>query len=114
MVALYNDLKVYNRSAAKSLKEGMEEILTLQKLEINEKFKRSFGTTNSIESLNSQIGKYTRNVKRWYDSEMIYRWMATALEQIEPKLNKVSNSKYLPILRVAIQNHLKISTKKRA
>ena len=113
LMSLHNDLKDYNRSAANSLLEGITELLTLQKLRLNEKFKRSFGTTNSIESLNSQIEKYIRKVKRWYNSDMIYRWMATALMEIEPKMRKVANSKHLPGLREAIQETLGISTKNR-
>jgi len=113
LMSLYEDLKEYNRSAANSLLEGLPELLTLQKLGVNEKFKRTFGTTNSIESLNSQIGKYIRKVKRWHNSDMIYRFMATALLEIEPKMRKIANAKHLPLLRVAIQNTLDISTKNR-
>jgi len=113
LMAIHRDLKDYNRSAANSLLEGIEELLTLQKLGLNEKFKRTFGTTNSIESLNSQIVKYTRKAKRWYDSDMIYRWIATALLEIEPNLNKVFNSKHLRLMREQINSTLSISTKNR-
>lgn len=113
LMNLKKDLQDYNRSAANSLDEGLQELLTLQKLGINEKFKRSFGTTNSIESLNSQIGKYIRKVKRWYNSDMVYRWIATALLEIEPKLRKVANAKHLHLMRSAIQQTLDISTKNR-
>jgi len=113
LMSLHKDLKDYNRSAANSLLEGLPELLTLQKLGLNEKFKRTFGTTNSIESLNSQIGKYIRKVKRWYNSDMVYRFMATALIEIEPKMRKVANAKHLPLLRATIQQALDISTKNR-
>lgn len=113
LMSLQKDLKDYNRSAANSLAEGIQELLTLQKLGLNEKFKRSFATTNSIESLNSQIGKYIRKVKRWYNSDMVYRWMATALLEIEPKLKKVANAKHLHLMRKAIHKTLDISTKNR-
>jgi len=111
LMDIYRDLKDYNRSAANSLLEGIEQILTLQRLGINEEFKRSFGTTNSIESLNSQIIKYTRKAKRWYNSDMIHRWMATALLEIEPNLNKVFNHKQLKLMREQLQSTLSISTK---
>jgi transposase-like protein len=101
--ALVGILQPINRSAAKSLEEGMEEILTLQKLGMNSKFKRQLVTTNAIESLNSQIGKYLRKVKRWQNSDMIYRWMATALLESEQKFRKVGKAKHLPQLRKAIQ-----------
>jgi len=46
------DLKTLNISAARSLNEGLEEILTLHKLGLKVEFGRSFSTTNCIENLN--------------------------------------------------------------
>ncbi len=52
------DLRQLNLSAVKSLDEGMEETLTLLKLGMSGNFGVSLGTTNCIESLNSQLGRY--------------------------------------------------------
>lgn len=62
---LMADLKTLNISAARSLDEGLEEILTLHKLGLNVEFGRSFSTTNCIENLNSQLKKYIGRVKNW-------------------------------------------------
>lgn len=89
------ELKGINPSAARSLLEGMEETLTLQKLGINDIFARSFGTTNCIESIHSSVERYTRKVTRWRQGDMRQRWVALALEHIEPRLNKVANYKHI-------------------
>ena len=60
---LKRDLEKINLSAARSLQEGMEDILTLHRLGLNEDFSKSFATTNCIENLNSQIRKYLHKVK---------------------------------------------------
>ncbi len=67
------DLERINLSAARSLSEGLEETLTLQRLGLKELFGRSFATTNIIENLNSQMNRYLRNVKRWQSSIQRYR-----------------------------------------
>src|SRR5205085_8611506 len=58
---LAKELERDNRSAANSLREGLSETLTLQRLKMTD-FARSFATTNCIENLNSQLEKTTRNV----------------------------------------------------
>ena len=118
LMNIHKDLEKINQNAANSLLEGLEETLTLQKLEIAQIFSRSLGTTNCIESLNSQMAKYVRNVKRWTNSNQRQRWVASALLTLENNLNKIHNFKHLNKLKEAIKNHLtkkitlKISTRK--
>jgi putative transposase len=100
------DLKVDNMSAARSLKEGLEETLTLHRLGLSENFKRSFSTTNAIENLNSQIGKYLRNVKNWQNSNQRYRWVACALFEIERRMRRVNNYKKLHEMRVVLKQEV--------
>ncbi len=59
---IHEQLIVLNRSAANSLKEGLEETMTIQRLGLMPLFGRSFTTTNCIESLNSGIEKYAGKV----------------------------------------------------
>ena len=92
-------MRVINYSASSSLQEGFEETLTLQRLGMFDKLGRSFKTTNCIESLNRQIGIYTDRISRWKNSNQRRRWTATAMLEIEPKLQKVNNHKYLNELR---------------
>lgn len=106
LMDLVNELKKINLSAANSLLEGLEELLTLHKLGVNEEFSVSFSTTNCIESVNSQIRKYAGRVKNWSSSDQRYRWMAAALLEIEYKLRKVDNFRNLKIMKEAIKKHV--------
>jgi len=118
---IHADLLGLNRSAANSLKEGLEETLTLQRMGMIQFFGRSFATTNCIESINSGIGKYTGKVTRWMDSNQKYRWTVMACLEMEQRMHKVANYKKLYLLKIALKNEalkrkeplepLKISTK---
>jgi len=99
------ELKKISISAYNSLMEGFEETLALQKLGLHN-FSRSFGTTNCIESLNSQIQKYTRKVKHWQTADQRLRWVAMAIMNAELRMNKVSNSKDLKKMTTKIKSHV--------
>ncbi len=109
-LSLIQRLEKLNRHAASSLQEGLEELLTLHKLDMTEEFSTSFSTTNCIESVNAQIQKYIRRVTHWSSSDQRYRWLAAALLEIELKLHKVRNFKHLYKLKKAIENQLKKQT----
>ncbi|KKL70408.1 hypothetical protein LCGC14_2105210 [marine sediment metagenome] len=107
---LKRDLEVINLSAARSLEEGLEDILTLHRLGLNVDFSKSFATTNCIENLNSQIGKYLNKVKYWKNSKERYRWIAAALLEIELKMRKVNNFRILNQMQKTIKEEIKKRT----
>ena len=78
---LANSLTKTYPGAAASLREGLDETLTLIRLGIDDALYKTLRTTNPIENLNGLIGHYTRNVKRWRDGQMVLRWIATSLNQ---------------------------------
>lgn len=98
---LAKEIERQNRSAANSLREGLNETLTLHRLAMTE-FSLSFATTNCIESLNSQIGSATRKVKRWTRSDQRHRWVAIGPLEAEQRMRKVDNHQRLPHLQRAI------------
>lgn len=102
LLSLAKQLEPINLSAAKSLKEGMEDLLTLHRLGMQELFGRTFSTTNCIENLNSQLGKYLHKVKYWKNSAQRHRWIAAALIEIEHSMRKVPNYRKLNKLQNAI------------
>ena len=106
LMSIHKELLKINQNAANSLLEGIEETLTLHKMKVAQIFSRSLGTTNCIESLNSQMAKYVRNVKRWSNSNQRQRWVASALLELENNLNKIHNFKHLNKLQEAIKNQL--------
>lgn len=105
------ELVSINQSAVGSLDEGFEETLTLHRLGLFKELGTSFKTTNCIENLNSLIGRRTDKIDYWKNSEQKQRWLATAALDIEPRLNKVRGHTNLPLLREALQNHLKLRAK---
>jgi len=70
--------------AAASLREGLADTLTVQRLGIPGALYRTLRTTNPIENLNGSIAHFTRNVKRWKDGQMTLRWVAGALAVSPP------------------------------
>lgn len=106
------ELEKINYSAANSLREGLEETLTLHRLGMNQILGQSFSTTNCIENVNSLLVKYTKKVKRWRNGDMIARWIAVALDLIEPKLKRVNNFRKLKQLRTVLQEEIYRKQKK--
>lgn len=96
------ELMPINESAVRSLEEGLEETLTIHRIGLYKELKRSFTTTNMIESVMSQIGQKTDKVDYWKNSNQRQRWVATSLLYIEGRLNKANGYKYLPRLREAL------------
>lgn len=104
------ELRLINESAVTSLEEGFEETLTLHRLGMAKQLRKSFSTTNMIESVNALIGQRTDKVDRWRNSNQKQRWVATALLNIEPRLNRVNGYRYLSMLRVALQREVQRAT----
>lgn len=78
---LVRSLERTHPGAAASLREGLDETLTVCGLGIDAALYRTLRTTNPIENLNGLIAHYTRNVKRWRDGQMLVRWMGSAIQQ---------------------------------
>jgi putative transposase len=93
------ELKLINESAVDSLDEGFEETLTIHRLGMHGELKRSFRTTNIIESVMAHIGQKTDKVDYWHNSNQKQRWVATSLLYIEQRLNKVNGYRHLPKLK---------------
>ena len=101
-----SELESVNCSAAASLREGLEETLTLQRLGISALFHRSFATTNCIESLNSMIERTTKQVKYWQTSEQRHRWVAVSALDAERRMRKVNNAQHLKKLQTSVKNNI--------
>jgi transposase-like protein len=66
-------------SAAASIIEGLDEILTVNRLGLPAKLKRSLACTNAIENMMGTVRHVCRNVKRWRNAAMALRWMAAGM-----------------------------------
>jgi len=92
-----------NPSAAASLREGLEETLTLHRLGVPERLRPSLRTTNLIESCFAATRHLTRNVKRWRSGAMVQRWAAAALLSAEQRFRRLKGYREMPHLVVAIR-----------
>jgi transposase-like protein len=92
-------------SAAASLREGLEETLTVKSLQLPEELERILSTTNAIENLNSVIRHIQRNVKRWRDGQMVLRWVGAALREAERGFRRIRGYKDMPRLVAALRAH---------
>lgn len=82
-------------SAARSLREGMKEMFTLQRLKIPTSLHKCLATTNLIESPHSGVRKRTRNVCRWRDADMAERWAASAWLLTEKHFRRIDGHQQL-------------------
>ena len=91
--------------AARSLEEGLEETLTLHRLDLNAKLRRSLSSTNLIESCFARTEAWTRRVKRWRNAKMVLRWGAAALLVAEKGFRRIQGHEHLAELIVALNQH---------
>ena len=89
--------------AAASLREGLDETLTVMRLNIPASLRRTFATTNAIENLNGSLRRIARNVKRWKDEKMIRRWVALGIAEAQKGFRRVKGYVHMPSLVAAIR-----------
>jgi transposase-like protein len=100
---LASSLEADHPGAAASVREGLDETLTLQELGINGALYRKLRSTNAIENLNSGISTYARNVKRWQGGSMVVRWVSAGIVEAEKKFRRVQGYRDIEKLRVALE-----------
>ncbi|MCL4515693.1 MAG: IS256 family transposase [Firmicutes bacterium] len=95
---LADSLKYEHPDAAGSLREGLEETLTVVKLALPGTLKKTLRSTNPMESAFDGTATHTRNVKRWRNGEQALRWMAAALLEVEKRFRRIKGYKEIPVL----------------
>ena len=89
--------------AAGSLREGLEETLTIMRLNLPESLERVLSSTNLIENLFSRVREIARRVKRWQGGTMILRWTAAGVLEAERSFRKIAGYRGLPKLVAALR-----------
>ena len=84
----------------------MEETLTVIRLGIRGKLRRTLESTNPCESMIDTVRTTQRNVKHWSSGEMGLRWTAAGMLEAEKQFRKVIGYTDLPRLAVAIEHRL--------
>jgi transposase-like protein len=103
LLALAGRLRREHPGAAASLREGLEETLTVLALGLPEVLRRSLATTNAIESLFSMVRVYSRNVKRWKDGAMTLRWAGTGVLEACKRFHRLKGHREIALLIEALR-----------
>ena len=103
---LARSLESDHPGAAASLREGLEETLTLQRLGLKVKgaLWKTLRSTNPIENLNGGVAQFTRNVRRWRGGSMILRWVGSAILEAEKRFRRVRGYREMPMLIQALRS----------
>ena len=99
---------------AASILEGLDEILTVNRLGLPAQLRRSLACTNSIENVMGTVRRVCRNVKRWRNAAMALRWTAAGMLEAAKGFRRLKAHKQLPTLRAALAaHHAKHTTKEK-
>ena len=90
--------------AAASLREGLEETFTINRLGLPPRLRKCLATTNIIESSLSGVEALTRRVTRWRSGEMALRWAAAAAMETEKNFRKIIGHQDLWMLKAALKD----------
>ena len=89
--------------AAASLREGLDETLTVLRLGLPTTLCRTFSTTNAIENMNGTLRRVIRNVKRWRGEAMIQRWVALGIAEAQRGFRRVKGHAQMKLLLAALR-----------
>jgi putative transposase len=90
---------------ARSIREGLDEMLTVNRLALPAQLRRSLACTNGIENMMGTVRRVCRNVKRWRNASMALRWTASGMIEAAKGFRRLKAHKQLPILKTALAAH---------
>jgi hypothetical protein len=89
-------------SAANSLREGLDEMFTINRLGLPSELRRCLGTTNLIDNGHSALRDRVRPVRNWQNGAMALRWTAAAFDAISKRFGRIMGFKHLWMLKAAL------------
>jgi len=99
--ALETWLRRINASAADSLLEAIDDVVTIHRLKMPELLRKTLHSTNAIESMFSTVRDCEMNIKRFRNSTMRQRWLGTVLLHCEKGFRKIKGHKDIAtVLRI--------------
>lgn len=104
------ELERSHPGAAASLREGMQETLTLTRLGIRGNLKKTLESTNPCESMIECVRRTSRNVKHWQNGDMCLRWTAVGMLEAERQFRRIIGYADLAKLVTAIERDLDQTT----
>jgi putative transposase len=103
LTALATRLEQEHPSAAGSVREGLDDTLTVMTLHLSARLQRSLATTNAAESLLSRTRHVKRNVKRWRGGQMMLRWVAAGILEAVKGFRRLKGCGEMPKLVAALR-----------
>jgi putative transposase len=100
---LADELTRSHPGAAASLREGMEETLTVTRLGVRGRLKRTLASTNPCESMIETVRRISRNVKHWQSGDMCLRWTAAGMLEAEQQFRRIIGHPELAKLALAVE-----------
>lgn len=95
--------------AAASLREGLAETLTINRLNVPPTLARTLHSTNPIESMIEICRDHSRNVKHWQDGKMALRWCAAGMVEARKQFRRVNGHLHMNALRAALDEYVAAS-----
>ena len=103
---LADELARSHPGAAASLREGMQETLTVTRLGVRGRLKRTLASTNPCESMIETVRRVARNVKRWQSGDMCLRWTAAGMREAQAQFRRVIGHGDLAKLAVTVEREV--------
>src|SRR6185437_9239950 len=104
--ALAGELERTHPGAAASLREGLEETLTVLRLGVPPTLARSLRSTNCVDNMIGICRDHSRNVKRWCNGQMALRWCAAGMVEATAQFRRVNGHLHLRTLRAALERQV--------
>lgn len=114
LLQLASQLEVQHPGAAGSIREGLDETLTIVALGVEGWLAKTLCSTNAIENLHSTLGRVSRNVTRWRGGSMARRWAVAGLLEAEKKFRRIKGHADLPQLLAALDARINPSSQSEA
>jgi transposase-like protein len=90
--------------AAASLREGLDETLTVTRLALGPTLRRSLASTNCIESLFSTVRQVAGRVTRMRSGTMAMRWVLCGIGEGSKKFRRLMGKDDMPRLTAALRH----------
>jgi transposase-like protein len=106
LTTLAGELERSHPGAAASLREGMAETLTVTRLGVKGKLRKTLATTNPCESMIECVRRTSRNVKHWQNGEMCLRWTAAGMREAEQQFRRIIGYQHLAKLAARVEREV--------
>jgi putative transposase len=84
----------------------MAETLTVTRLGVKSKLRKTLASTNPCESMIECVRRTSRNVKHWQNGEMCLRWTAAGMLEAEQQFRRITGYQDLAKLAARVEREV--------